>query len=70
MKKKFKDKEIKKIIVIIYINNFFCFVCVDKLINILESNVYVRLKLYVVSLYYIMWRFCDEEYYNEYVLSD
>lgn len=39
MKKIFKDIEIKKIIVIIYINNFFCFVCVDVLINILESNI-------------------------------
>lgn len=69
-KKKPKDKETKKITVTIYINNSPCSVCADKLINILESNVHVRLKLYVASLYYIMRRSCDEEYHNEYVPSD
>lgn len=64
-KKTPKDTETKKITVTIYINNSPCSVCADALINILESNIQVRLKLYVASLYYIRRRSCNEEYHNE-----
>lgn len=56
--------------IIIYINNSPCSECADALINVLDSNVQVRLKLYVASLYYIRRMSCDEEYHNEFVPSD
>lgn len=36
-----------------------------ELIDMLNNNVKVYLRLYVVSLYNICWEFCEEEYYNE-----
>lgn len=56
--------------IIIYINNSPCSECADALIDVLDSNVQVRLKLYVASLYYIRRKSCDEEYHNEFVPSD
>lgn len=59
------DTETKKITVTIFINNSPCSLCADKLIKMLESNVQVKLKLYVASLYYIKRNSCNEEYHNE-----
>lgn len=54
---------------IVYINNFFCFMCVKVLENFLNKNKNVKFIFYVINMYYIKWNFCFKVRYFEYLNS-
>lgn len=67
----FTKMSIKPMSITIYINNSPCsqspHECTSKLIEYLDSNVNVHLRLYVASLYNICRESCKEEYHNEHI---
>lgn len=55
----------KWLCIMVYINNFFCFYCIKKLIVFLNENKWVCVNFYVINLYNIYCKFCRfrEEFY-------
>lgn len=51
-KKKYEEKKML-LKLIVYINNFFCFMCVKVLENCLNKNKNVKFIFYVINMYYI-----------------
>lgn len=67
-----KKSEVRNVIV--FMNNFFCFIlnyiCVDKLLKYLDVNENVCMIMYVISLYMIVWEFCKIDGYLEVIINE